>query len=443
MVFPSEHLLWKNQLFLWFNGRLPLNQRKDCHLENIMEKQKGIPRIETLQVKNYRALQNFKIENLTPFSVFLGPNGSGKSTVFDVFAFLAECFESGLRKAWDKRGRFKELRTRGAEGPIEIEIKYREKVRDPIITYHLSIDEKNNRPYVAEEWLQYRRGQKGSPFKFLSYANGHGEVISGEYPEKDDKRISQDLSSNDTLAVNTLGQLANNPRINALRLFIVDWYLSYLNTDSTRRDSDAGPQERLSSTGDNLANVIQYLTEYHPKHLNIIREKLIMRVPQLEQVEANFTADGRLILRTKDKPFSEPILAKYASDGTLKMLSYLTILNDPHPPRLIGIEEPENYLHPRLLQELAGECRQAAEKTQLMVTTHSPFFVNGLKANELWILYRNENGFTQAIRASNIKGINEQMDQGSALGYLWMQGHFGAGDPLKNAGIPLNPKILS
>ena len=73
------------------------------------------PRIEYLRVQNYRALKDIELKNLTPLTVFLGPNGSGKSTIFDAFAFLAESFQAGLRKAWDKRGRFKELRTRGAE----------------------------------------------------------------------------------------------------------------------------------------------------------------------------------------------------------------------------------------------------------------------------------------------------------------------------------------
>jgi AAA15 family ATPase/GTPase len=78
------------------------------------------PRIEYLRVKNYRALSDVELKELTPLTVFLGPNGSGKSTIFDAFAFLSESFETGLRKAWDKRGRFKELRTRGAHGPIPL-----------------------------------------------------------------------------------------------------------------------------------------------------------------------------------------------------------------------------------------------------------------------------------------------------------------------------------
>jgi predicted ATPase len=86
----------------------------------------GIPRIEYLKVWNYRSLRELELKNLTPLTVFLGPNGSGKSTIFDVFAFLSECFSSGLRKAWDRRGRFKELRSRGGDGPVAFEVKYRE-----------------------------------------------------------------------------------------------------------------------------------------------------------------------------------------------------------------------------------------------------------------------------------------------------------------------------
>ena len=82
--------------------------------------------------------------------------------------------------------------------------------------------------------------------------------------------------------------------------------------------------------------------------------------------------DNRLLLQVKDAPFDRPVMAKFASDGTLKMLAYLVVLYDPSPPQLIGIEEPENQLHPRLLAELVEECRGASERTQLMITTHSP-----------------------------------------------------------------------
>jgi predicted ATPase len=170
--------------------------------------------------------------------------------------------------------------------------------------------------------------------------------------------------------------------------------------------------------------------------LNFILAKLSERVPKLERVDAEPMQDGRLLLQIKDAPFERPVLAKYASDGTLKMLAYLTLLYDPDPPQLIGIEEPENQLHPRLLPILAEECRNAAGLSQLMITTHSPFFANGLRADELWILYRDDKGFTRAQRASDIKGVKEFMEEGAQLGQLWMEGHFRVGDPLTNSGSP-------
>jgi len=394
----------------------------------------SVPRIESIKIKNYRALRDLELTNITPLTVFLGPNGSGKSTVFDVFAFLSECFTVGLRKAWDKRNRFRELRSRNADGPIEFELKYRETRSSPVITYHLAVTEDVKGPIVAKEWLQWKRQSYGAPYRFLDFENGRGIVTTGEAPDKGGERIEEQLSAPDVLAVNTLGQLARNPRVNALRDFITGWYLSYLSADNTRGVPESGPQERLSETGDNLPNVIQYLREQHSERLDDILRRLSQRVPRLERVDADVMPDGRLLLQIKDAPFERPIMAKFASDGTLKMLAYLTVLYDFEPPRLIGIEEPE--LHPRLLYGLAEECRKASAKTQLMVTTHSPFFVNGLRPNELRVLYRDENGYTNAKRASEMAEINTFVDNGALLGDLWMEGHFEVGDPLTNSGGP-------
>ena len=400
------------------------------------------PRIEYLRVQNYRALRDIELKGLTPLTVLLGPNGSGKSTVFDVFAFLSESFQTGLRKAWDKRNRFKELRTRGATAPITFEVKYRERRQSPLITYHLEIDEDAKGPFVAREFLSWKRGSHGRPFNFLDFGRdvpGSGEVVTGEMPDEEDTRTEERLDSRELLAVNTLGQLAKHPRVGALRRFITGWYLSYLTADNTRGVSEAGPQERLSTTGDNLPNVVQYLKEQHGGRLTMILNKLTERVPRLEKVDAEVMPDGRLLLQVKDAPFEKPVMAKFASDGTLKMLAYLTLLHDPDPPQLIGIEEPESQLHPRLLPELAEECRTAASASQLMVTTHSPFFVNALRAEEVWVLYRDERGFTQAQRAADMLGIKEFMEQGALLGHLWMEGQFEVGDPLTNAGAQKRP----
>src|SRR5262249_35274219 len=113
----------------------------------------GLARIESLRVRNYRVLRDLALNEITPLTVFAGPNGSGKSTLFDVFAFLAECFDEGLRRAWDRRGRGREIRSRGSTGLIEFEIKYREPGLSPI-TYRLAIDDGPRGPVVVSESLR-------------------------------------------------------------------------------------------------------------------------------------------------------------------------------------------------------------------------------------------------------------------------------------------------
>ncbi|MBD8679301.1 AAA family ATPase [Sphingomonas sp. CFBP 13720] len=391
-------------------------------------------RIEQVTIGNFRSLQQVEFKGITPLTVLLGANGSGKSTFFDVFAFLSDCFSEGLRRAVDKRGKFSDLRSRGQTGPITFEVAYREGgqiggVRPGLVRYHLAIDEAEGRPVVASEWMHWKRGSFGKPFRFLDYRFGLGSVISGELPEQDDTRRDLPLAAPDVLAVSTLGQLADNPRVRSLRDFIVGWHLSYLSTSDTRVVPEAGPQEHLSRTGNNLANVIQYFSERHPMVLERVFTALRRRIPKLESVQPVSLPTGHLLLTVKDAPFAEGVQARYVSDGTLKMLAYLIQLNDPSPPPFLGIEEPENFLHPRLLRELAEECEVAARRMQMVVTTHSPFFIDALTPAQVWALRRNAMGYTEAVRASQMAGVPEQIAAGATLGQLWTEGFFEAGNP--------------
>jgi predicted ATPase len=344
------------------------------------------PVIERLTIRNYRVLRDVTFDNLTPLTVLFGPNGSGKSTVFDVFAFLHEAFTTNLRRAWDRRNRMGEIRSRGSHGGVEFELKYREKKTSRLVTYRLVIDEADGSPVVAEETLRWTTAPKqGGPKDILKFSRGSGTV----YDEQTGRLLDERLDSSDLLAVSTLGQLGRHAQVAALRRFISGWYLSYLSADNTRALPDAGPQERLSTTGDNLPNVIQHLQERHPDQLNKIFRVLGARVP-----------------------------------------AYLTVLHDPSPAPIIGIEEPENQLHPRLLPLLAEEARTAAGRSQLLVTTHSPYFVDALRPHELWLLYRADDGYARCLRASEVPAVSAMMAEGAQLGSLWMEGYFGAGDPL-------------
>ena len=280
--------------------------------------------------------------------------------------------------------------------------------------------------------------EKATEDRFASWSTSGARAkrLAARFPDEQDERAQIPLSSPDLLAVNALGQFQDHPRVGALRNFIIGWHVSYLSADSARGQPEAGPHERLTKTGDNLANVIQHLAERHPDRLDRVFKTLRRRVPRIERVLAETMPDGRLLLQIKDAPFNNPVLARFASDGTLKMLAYLVLIYDPTPPPFIGIEEPENFLHPRLLPGLAEECRAACQRTQLLVTTHSPFFLNGLRPEEVRALWRDELGCTQTRRIAELPGVREFVEEGAHLGSLWMEGHFRVGDPLVEQGSP-------
>ena len=120
------------------------------------------------------------------------------------------------------------------------------------------------------------------------------------------------------------------------------------------------------------------------------------------------------------------------SDGTLKMLAYLLLMEDPEPAPLIGIEEPENGLHPQLLADLAMEFKTFAREErgpQVLITTHAPNFVDALSPEEVWILDKGKDGFARITRAADIRGVPELFAEGLPMGSLWYSDHFGIGNP--------------
>ncbi|MGV9824856.1 AAA family ATPase [Gordonia sp. NPDC003429] len=382
----------------------------------------------SVRVKNYRALRDVELKGLSPLTVLLGANGSGKSTVFDVFAFLHESFTEGLRAAWDRRNRMEGIRTVGEVGPVSIELKYRTEYRGTsrLATYRLVVDEVRSSPVVEEERLTWTVSPgSGRPKDILRFHRGDGKT----WDEDTAQEREEELASPDLLAVTALGQFLSHPRIRYLREFISGWYLSYVSADSTRTTPVAGPEPRLSRTGDNLPNVIQYLQENHPTRLKEIFRVLGQRVPQVERVDSIRLEDGRLLLQIKDRAFDRPVLSRFASDGTLKLLAYLTVLMDPDPPRVIGIEEPENQLHPKLLPVLAEEMRGISSVSQLFVTTHSPDFVSALRPEELWMIGRGDDGYARVERANSKPEIVAMVNQGATLGDLWSERYLRAADP--------------
>ena len=388
-------------------------------------------KIVSIKIKNYRAFESLEINYIPRFCVIIGANGTGKSTLFDIFGFLRDALKNNIRQALQIRGGFNEVVTRGKEQEdIEIELKFSLKIlkTERLVTYILHIGQEEKRPLIKREILRYKRGEYGSPYHFLDFANGKGYAITNEENFNQTKaeleREEQQLESNDILAIKGLGQFQRFKAASAFRSLIENWHVSDFHISDARGSKDALYAEHLSPTGDNMALVAQYIYQNHPDIFQTILRKMQERVPGISKVEAKETEDGRLILKFQDQAFKDPFIDRYVSDGTMKMFAYLILLFDPKPHPLLCVEEPENQLYPSLLHELAEEFDSYAHRGgQVFVSTHSPDFLNAVPLESIFWL-RKEQGITKIFRASDNENLNNLVKAGDLPGYLWNQGWF-------------------
>ena len=394
-------------------------------------------KIESIHLKNFKAFKDVEIKNIPKMCVFVGANGTGKTTIFNVFSFLKDALTDNVHVALTKLGGgrgFQEVRSRNSTGPIEIELKFRLTDKSPLITYSLKINEEDGSPIIEKEILQYRRGSKGQPWRFIDFSKGKGQAVINEpdqvIDEKDLTREDHELKSPDILALKGLAQFEKFPASKAIGDLLENWHISDFHIQQARPERESSYAEHLSREGENLAMVTEFLYRRHPDIFQKIIEKLKQRIPGISQVDSKITEEGRVLLRFKDGDFHDPFLARYVSDGTIKMFAYLVLLYDPKPHPLLCVEEPENQLYPKLLYELAEEFREYARKGgQVFVSTHSPDFLNGCELEEVFWLQK-ERGYTVVKRASDDEQITTYMNEGDQLGYLWRQGFFEGADPL-------------
>lgn len=387
--------------------------------------------IEEIEIKNYRLFQHAVLKDIPSLCIVVGANGSGKSTLFDVFSFLKESLTGNVSQAVARRGGFKELVSRGQTGAITITVKFRES-GGRLATYQLSIAEDGGIPVVDREVLKFRRGRYGQPWHFIDFSRGRGSAITNEsaYGQEgaQEERKDHVLDDPSVLAIKGLGQFKEFRVVAEFRSLIENWHISDFHITEARPSAEAGYAEHLSTRGDNVAQVAQFLYERYPDRFQKVLEAMKRRVPGVSRVEAKPTEDGRLVLRFQDGSFKDPFIARYVSDGTVKMFAYLVLLYDPKPHPLLAVEEPENQLYPELLQELVEEFRDYSRRGgQVFVSTHSPDFLNGANIDEVYWLVK-QRGYTTVRKAKDSDLLSGLVEAGDLLGALWKQGLFeGAG----------------
>ncbi|MDO7848444.1 AAA family ATPase [Hymenobacter sp. M29] len=416
----------------------------------------AVLRLTYLRIKNYRALRDVEFRDLTPLTVLIGPNGSGKSTVLDALDFLAEAVRGNLVGAWEKRNRFQGMRTRGSEGNIEFELEIGKTLSFNALRYFISVNEVDNKVVVISEKLieKDKRGETNLSFlagEELPYDEASGlpeykytaAVVHNKKSIKKKPKMIKGFNISAVVSMIFNGDKdksrvsslldADNPMSGHAAYFIeiLDSYrYVHLTDDHLKGFSDAGPREKLSPNGDNLPNVLYYLHTKHPETLAKITAQMRRWVPGLVDIVTEITSDERLLLRFRDAPFEKPLPAQYMSDGTMRLAALLTLLYEPDAAGLLGLEEPENELHPQLLAYLAEELIAATETRQLLVATHSPALLNALAPEQVWVLHKGTDGYTRVTRTDELPGIAAMVEEGTPLGYLWSRNFFDVGNPL-------------
>ncbi len=374
----------------------------------------GVPTITVVTVRNYRVLRDVTLSGLTPLTVFLGHNGSGKSTVFDALAFLAEAVDGGVEAAVSRRGGFGEIRSLGSSGDIEIGVTVEFPDIDERLKYAFVLHEDGG----VGEHLEWAEGDEISK-TLLDFDFGRGTVFDFTEGLSGEEALEEGA-----LALDTYGRFKRFREISRFRRFILGWGSVDIDVTSVRSGSPlegAHGKVRFAPDGRDVARILDRLSE--TGSIEELVGSLRQYVPKLEQVHADRTQDGRLVVRLKDRTFEDSASSETASEGTLKLLAHLVALRHAGAS-VLTVEEPENNIHPTLHYRLAEEFRASTEFGQVVVATHSPRFVDAIRPAELWVLYRAEDGFTRVGRATEVPGLEAMLDAGGSLGELWSSGFF-------------------
>ena len=395
-------------------------------------------KIVNFMVQNYGSLKSIDmggIDNkaLGNMVAMIGSSGSGKSTIADAFGFISDCIFTDLETAlnMNNRGGFDRLVTQG-NNFISFIIGYESDNVDSIIYSFLIERNAKNQMYIHLETLNaITLLSNNGQFK-MELRQGKGYALSAKV-DKDGKsyevsRNPIELSDSQRLGIATLGVMKEYPVINEFLEFIKSWYLCYFTPDAARRIQAAAPSPYLNRTGDNLNNVARYMYRENPAEFQKILSDIQAKIPDITKIEPVEMINGQMELAFYQKGFEKPFFSQRMSDGTLKLFAYYLMLHEKNPRQLVFIEEPENGLYHHYLTDLALEMKRSAGSgynKQIFVTTHSPFFVDALSPDQVWVLDKDKDGFTTAKRASEYPFVRELSEEGVSMGDLWYSKYFG------------------
>ena len=346
-------------------------------------------RITRLRAKNYRSIRDLNLDldldpESEPLTVLVGPNAAGKSNVLDILRFIREALWGGLDFAVSRRRGIDSIRHRhrpGRGSPRDVELGVSTTYAGAALDYNFVLTRDSGGGHrVKREYGSFGVESKQVEFdirdrrvikprgipdfgilpgqlSFFRYAHLFFEDNSDGSEHRISPMIYQFWER--TGALSDLG-------------------FSHVFPHVIRDPHNQTSGERLDEHGDNLASVLHDIGRSSGSFRGLI-EALSLALPGITDVRSRLIG-GYLALKFKHSNIAGDegiwLDAAQESDGTLRMLGLLTAIHQPRRPPLLGIEEPELAIHPGVLPILADEFQEASLRMQVMITTHSPDFID-------------------------------------------------------------------
>lgn len=382
--------------------------------------------IKSIKLSNFLSFGNESPTILlNPLNVVIGPNGSGKSNLIEAITllrsapreFLAPIRDGGGIRDWLWKGV-------GTLPKALIDVVFSD-IGNGVenLRYILGFTEKNQRFVITDEKIEKAsaEGEHENPYIYYRFDHGQGVLnIKDEQRRLQREEIDPVLSilaqRKDPVQYPELTRLGDIlPKIRLYR----DWSFGRYTIPRLPQKAD-GPNDFLKSDCSNLGLVLNSLA------MNIPAKKRLLEALQelydgIDGYQVHIEG-GTVQVFLQEGDVMIP--ATRLSDGTLRYLCLLTILCHPNPPPLVCIEEPELGLHPDVLPALADLMKEASQRCQLVVTTHSDILVDAMTDQpESILVAEKKNGSTSLTRLKGEK-LKPWLER-YRLGQLWIQGEIG------------------
>ncbi|PSB31495.1 ABC transporter ATP-binding protein [filamentous cyanobacterium Phorm 46] len=340
-------------------------------------------KFENISVRGFRRLQNIDLE-MRNLIVMIGANGAGKTSFLDVLSILAASASGNLQNLLQLKGGLNEILTRGKVQELEIEILMQVPDNKAPLKYSLTLSPKGLSYEVRDEYLtQQRNPNKPEPFKYIEsqgldikyFQDGSGFVR----PNWEHNPLETSLSQ--------VPKMYREPESLRKSLASCTYYgaLDVSEKSPIRLPQAMRPAKLPGASGENLVSCLYDLRETDPDRFEMVENIISAAFPDFERLNFPPVAAGIMSMTWKDRNFSQPFYIHELSEGTLRFLWLVALLQSQTLTTITLLDEPEVSLHPELLRHLVYLMREASKHTQLIVATHSDRLIRFLKPSEVLV----------------------------------------------------------